>query len=335
MEIFLLFIVTIIAGIPIGIIYTYRVKREKFVRQHSIALRTLNEINSKYTFLNVRSFDMTQSYDNRNYYATISPKDYLTYQLVYKQKEIIKAINNAAENNQKMFLYQAELASACTLTQFDSNILQEKLAWIDKILCKYWLSKGLEQIYRIERKLFDMDMLKPVTAFRMTIYLHLTNIQGRRLAQKFDTFYTPEITTIIAKLQNKHDGYYLDPAIWQAICRVERGRVSNKIRFAVYRRDGNRCRKCGSTRNLEIDHIYPISKGGKTQFENLQTLCHRCNSLKSNFIEANAVVPRNKQRNTGRICPNCNIPLVKRHGSYGEFWGCQNYPRCRYTSNLP
>ncbi|RAE55164.1 HNH endonuclease, partial [Burkholderia multivorans] len=33
---------------------------------------------------------------------------------------------------------------------------------------------------------------------------------------------------------------------------------------------------------LEVDHIKPISKGGLSEIENLQTLCWRCNRSKSN-----------------------------------------------------
>ena len=32
-----------------------------------------------------------------------------------------------------------------------------------------------------------------------------------------------------------------------------------------------------------------------------------------------------------KICPYCKIPLVERNGKYGKFYGCQNYPKCRYT----
>lgn len=31
------------------------------------------------------------------------------------------------------------------------------------------------------------------------------------------------------------------------------------------------------------------------------------------------------------VCPKCGAPLVLRQGRYGEFYGCSNYPRCRYT----
>lgn len=30
-------------------------------------------------------------------------------------------------------------------------------------------------------------------------------------------------------------------------------------------------------------------------------------------------------------CPECGGGLVKRKGRYGEFWGCKNFPNCRYT----
>lgn len=32
-----------------------------------------------------------------------------------------------------------------------------------------------------------------------------------------------------------------------------------------------------------------------------------------------------------KICPYCKVPLVKRNGKFGEFYGCPNYPKCRYT----
>ena len=40
------------------------------------------------------------------------------------------------------------------------------------------------------------------------------------------------------------------------------------------------CEKCGSKKRITIDHIIPISKGGKNEFLNLQLLCNLCNNSK-------------------------------------------------------
>jgi hypothetical protein len=34
------------------------------------------------------------------------------------------------------------------------------------------------------------------------------------------------------------------------------------------------------------------------------------------------------------ICPKCGGRLTKRDGRYGEFYGCENFPRCKYATNL-
>jgi DNA topoisomerase-1 len=36
----------------------------------------------------------------------------------------------------------------------------------------------------------------------------------------------------------------------------------------------------------------------------------------------------------GRDCPECGNPLIIRHGRYGKFIGCSNFPECRYTEPL-
>ena len=32
------------------------------------------------------------------------------------------------------------------------------------------------------------------------------------------------------------------------------------------------------------------------------------------------------------ICPKCGGHLIKRNGKYGTFYGCSNYPKCRFTT---
>lgn len=45
---------------------------------------------------------------------------------------------------------------------------------------------------------------------------------------------------------------------------------------------GSKCEKCGSFKNLTVDHIIPITKGGANDIKNVQVLCRTCNILKSN-----------------------------------------------------
>jgi hypothetical protein len=57
-------------------------------------------------------------------------------------------------------------------------------------------------------------------------------------------------------------------------------KISARTRLNVLMNDGYQCVKCGSNKDLTIDHIMPESLGGSKEEENLQTLCRICNSKK-------------------------------------------------------
>lgn len=59
-----------------------------------------------------------------------------------------------------------------------------------------------------------------------------------------------------------------------------RRKLSRQAARTVWDRDGWECRRCGSHRNLTVDHIHPIALGGTDDLDNLQTLCGSCNSSK-------------------------------------------------------
>lgn len=61
---------------------------------------------------------------------------------------------------------------------------------------------------------------------------------------------------------------------------VRRGYIKKHVREAVLARDNNRCVRCGSDKNLQMDHILAVSKGGSNEPDNLRTLCRSCNSSK-------------------------------------------------------
>lgn len=54
-------------------------------------------------------------------------------------------------------------------------------------------------------------------------------------------------------------------------------------RHAVFIRDQFTCQYCGCThRPLTIDHLYPLSRGGESTFENTVSACQPCNVKKGN-----------------------------------------------------
>lgn len=56
--------------------------------------------------------------------------------------------------------------------------------------------------------------------------------------------------------------------------------IPDEVRDEVWKRDSGKCRHCGGTDHVEIDHVIPISRGGTGDIENLQLLCRKCNRKK-------------------------------------------------------
>ena len=70
---------------------------------------------------------------------------------------------------------------------------------------------------------------------------------------------------------------------------AEHAKVTRAMRYDVLRRDNFHCVRCGRGKEdgvkLHVDHIVPVSRGGKSVMSNLQTLCEDCNCGKGNRYE--------------------------------------------------
>lgn len=64
----------------------------------------------------------------------------------------------------------------------------------------------------------------------------------------------------------------------------KRRRVTDSVRLRIFKRDGFQCKRCNTHDDLTIDHIHPVSKGGSSEGDNLQTLCMACNREKGASI---------------------------------------------------
>lgn len=107
--------------------------------------------------------------------------------------------------------------------------------------------------------------------------------------------------------------YILSRVETRETSRGQRALMTQKLRKDILERDNYTCQKCGNSiyneENLllEVDHIIPVSKGGKTVPENLQTLCWKCNRSKGNkttgvsetyieFCNKNTEIAENEKR---------------------------------------
>lgn len=118
----------------------------------------------------------------------------------------------------------------------------------------------------------------------LTVEYKFSYTSGGGMAQRSFTVPMTEdtIVELIKMLESK--------LTMKAFAQEQRAMMTKKLREFIKNRDNFTCCNCGNSTHaepnllLEIDHIIPISKGGCTAEENLQTLCWKCNRSKSDKI---------------------------------------------------
>ena len=248
------------------VVHSRNAKYLDFVTLHSTALRDLYILNGRYQFYTLVSQNQSKTYDNQKFYDSISCQDYLIYHLQFpKSRDAInKEIQKAIINKHKYEAYCKEVSKIESFGSFSEPVGKLKM----------------EQLIALEKAEFEKTKCHPAMTFSVTVVLRYSNMSGQVFRTKSQAFTSEEIQSLIKRLDNRTGLFYNDREIWNSICRVERGKVSNRMRFSIFERDGYRCRYCGrsgTSETLEIDHIRPIAKGGKSTYDNLQTLCRQCN----------------------------------------------------------
>lgn len=60
----------------------------------------------------------------------------------------------------------------------------------------------------------------------------------------------------------------------------------HRLRALALKRDGHRCRRCGSARRLQVHHRIPRSEGGLKVLANVETLCKSCHLTSHDLANA-------------------------------------------------
>ena len=86
--------------------------------------------------------------------------------------------------------------------------------------------------------------------------------------------------------------------------------ISGSVRYEVLKRAKFRCELCGITaedKNIEVDHIFPKSLGGKDDLSNFQALCYTCNAAKRNTDDTDFRLFKSLYENREDGCLFCEI----------------------------
>jgi hypothetical protein len=152
-----------------------------------------------------------------------------------------------------------------------------------------WLGKSShpklsdKRFAAIEKRIFSARKLRsPTPSAAITSTVRYRSPQGRNSYANSLTWNFDELRQglVTAKALREHQ------STQEFLRKRERSLLTPKLRVDILRRDANRCQMCGASASggatLHIDHITPVSRGGRTIPQNLQVLCESCNLGKSN-----------------------------------------------------
>lgn len=244
---------------------------ERKLRKMSKRYCALKEINANYPFYQIPSpYVITRKCSNKNTYD--APEYMFVLKYVENDIDEFNLLNEKAQENAEWDqLYCDELENLPPLL---SKKELRKLRIIPNIGRK------------IEKRIVNAKYLYPVTELTILCKIKYTSPGGRNSYYREGYFDAKEIQKIFDSIEARR-------------CRKEaaeyqRSKMSPSLRYNVMKRDGFRCTICGRSAiednvQLHVDHICPVSKGGKTELSNLRTLCQDCNLGKSDKYDPDGI----------------------------------------------
>ena len=251
------------------IIYTiYKYKQYNFIKKKGLYYRDLIELNKKYVFHETRkkyyfSFRTTSKKATDRFDFNEAILYYIETNVDGIQENIEKIISNM----NMIELYEEEY----------NKLIEKKYSYQENIVEGSNI-KNVEKFKKLEEKLLKRKKIKYKCRFNVYARVDYYSPKGKNHWYKKEEYDCSEML----ELYNN----YLIRLEYKKSSDFQRKLVGASKRYEVLVRDNFTCQLCGATREdgakLEVDHIKPISKGGKSDMDNLQTLCQACNRGKSN-----------------------------------------------------
>ena len=241
-----------------------QIQKINFVKSNSKCIQAIINFNRNWNFIKFSanpcykiSCKSKQQFDNFNF------KNFILLSIEDSPEFFENMVSNAKNNKLRYKQYEQQY----------SKLLRENL--IKHSQLKYINSPFVSEIefQNIELEESENLKLQPDIDFTITCIIYYSSPQGNNHYEQHNELSGIDIEHYLheyKKIQkNKQSATY------------QRSLVTPKLRYEIMKRDGFRCVRCGCSKEdgvkLHVDHIKPVSKGGKTEKSNLRTLCNLCN----------------------------------------------------------
>jgi HNH endonuclease len=162
-----------------------------------------------------------------------------------------------------------------------------------------------------------LDRIEPLTADERRFHVTVSKRFLAKLAAARDALShtLPDADTeavleaALDLLLEKHDrkkGLVKKPRTSPARPSARARHIPAEVKRAVWIRDGGKCQWpvasggiCGSTRQLELDHIVPVARGGLSTIDNLRVTCRIHNALAARQVFGEAWMDRFRSQRSG------------------------------------
>lgn len=113
------------------------------------------------------------------------------------------------------------------------------------------------------------------------IYREANPDKVRKVKQKWEKENVEKVRSIKRKVHSRRKDKAFEEWQRRRARKSEAGGFFTKSEWiALLKGSGGKCISCGSSENMEADHVVPIAKGGNGFIHNIQPLCRKCNRKK-------------------------------------------------------
>lgn len=246
-------------------------KAMQVVKDTSLRYKALITLNNSFHFHDVESvYTISKNVKSKSQFDNFD-YDKFFEDNIRKVMLVSKEIMDWVKENEKLLSQYNE--GLCKLPATSDNSIAKKNGVSYKLYSKW------------ERKLIEESILHPVIEPKWECSCYYISPKGKNRYLNKRQYSLKEMKyyyeMILEKEKQKSTKEY------------QRKMMTDSLRYDILKRDGFRCVLCGRTVNdgikLHVDHIIPVSKGGKTVKENLRTLCEECNWGKSDKYDEDGI----------------------------------------------